>query len=629
MPIKLARATIVMLVACLLGFGCFPVAAQNYLTDLGQVSVLALNNNGQVLLPNAIYSNGTFSPLPSTIVGGAINDSGVVAGQSTPGSAICINGGCFAAYSGGVVTIYPVAGQSTGINDSDTIVGFNYGGQNLEIINGTVSGIIGTGKPWAINNSDQILMNSIPGDFSAVIDANGTTFTFQGQGLAINAGGTVAGTFAQAGVLFMPGTSGYQQVILPQATTVTTLNSINDGGLAVGQGEGGSNGHAFLYNGDGDVISDVNNFIAPSDPLKPYVTLVNGVGINNSGLVLAYGDDSRTGQQHAYLLQVPLIQVGPCCFVYDFPTTAVGTTSAPQTATFTNDGPSSVALGGVSSSASFNIQSNSCGASLAPSASCSVSIAFIPTAAGTASGNLTLLAAGLPLNVPESGTALLSVSIQASPNPVLAGTPFTVTWNATPGAACEVNGSMLPPAPPGWSDPLPSSGSKTFTSSIGPNEFIFGITCSANGDGSQSAFVTVNVNPTVGTVNFTASPTTVSSGQPITLTWTSQNQTLGCLGSGGGPSDGWNGAQLPANGSRTITEPLDVVTGQSETLTFSISCYSASGSGANASVKVVQLDSPAPASHGGGALDFSWLAFLTGLLTARQLRRMPRRTTKV
>jgi hypothetical protein len=72
-----------------------------------------------------------------------------------------------------------------------------------------------------------------------------------------------------------------------------------------------------------------------------------------------------------------------------------------------------------------------------------------------------------------------------------------------------------------------------------------------------------------------------------------------------------------------------VVTGESETLTFTINCDSTAGSSGSASVKVTQLDSPAPSSHGGGALDFSWLAFLSGLLTARQLRRMPCRTTKV
>jgi hypothetical protein len=644
-------------------FFCDWANAQNYLTDLGAVApTLAINNSGQVVLQSYLYSNGTLAPLPAGMCGVAINNNGDVAGVYVQGATTCGGLGVIALYGGGVLTQYSASGGVGGINDSGTIVGFDGGpdaNSEILIMNGAVSypadcNNVGEGQQyWAVNNAGEIVVNwdnpavnldQIYPPTSVGIFSQGTCTNIGfGWGNAINANGAVAGyqlnivpntqnqlgnTFVQYGAVFATGgTPSAGNLLL----NTLDLYGINASGFAVGYGnavlnpssEGTPSGsyHAFIYNG-GTPATDLNDFVLSTDPLKSYVTLQQARGINDSGLVVANGVDSRTNVQHAYLLQVPLVWVSPSQSL--FAITPVGSTSAPQTLTFTNYGAASVTLGGVSASAQFSVQNTTCGASLPPSATCSASVVYVPTTVVAPGGNVTLIAAGVPINAPVSSSAPL-VAIQASPNPVLAGTPFTVTWESTPGSACEVNGSMLPPAPPGWSDPLPSSGSKTFTSSIGPNEFIFGITCSANG-GSQSAFVTVNVHPTVGTVNLTASPTTVYSGQPITLTWTSQNQTQGCLGSGGGPSDGWNGAQLPANGSRAITEPLNVVTGQSEKLTFSISCYSASGSGANASVKVVQLDSPAPASHGGGAFDWLFEMFLFGMLGFQSHRRASRRT---
>jgi hypothetical protein len=50
-------------------------------------------------------------------------------------------------------------------------------------------------------------------------------------------------------------------------------------------------------------MQDVNELIDPADPLKPYVTLTRGDFINDRGDILAYGNDSRTGESGFYLLQ--------------------------------------------------------------------------------------------------------------------------------------------------------------------------------------------------------------------------------------------------------------------------------------------------------------------------------------
>jgi hypothetical protein len=75
-----------------------------------------------------------------------------------------------------------------------------------------------------------------------------------------------------------------------------------------------------------------------------------------------------------------------------FPSTTVYTASAAQTVTLTNSGTANLVLSSVASNSGlFNLTGGSCaaGASVAPGASCSVTLTFAPTAAGAAGGVLT------------------------------------------------------------------------------------------------------------------------------------------------------------------------------------------------------------------------------------------------
>ena len=85
-----------------------------------------------------------------------------------------------------------------------------------------------------------------------------------------------------------------------------------------------------------------------------------------------------------------------------FGTFQVGTASASQTFTFTNPAPITVPVSGVTASGPFEIQSNTCGTSIAAGASCNVASRFVPVAAGAASGTLALAA--------DSGIASASLS---------------------------------------------------------------------------------------------------------------------------------------------------------------------------------------------------------------------------
>jgi hypothetical protein len=73
-----------------------------------------------------------------------------------------------------------------------------------------------------------------------------------------------------------------------------------------------------------------------------------------------------------------------------FPAQAIGTTSSPVTVTLTNIGSAAMSLTGFSLSGSEFMLTNNCPATLAATASCTVSLTFAPATSGTHVGTLTL-----------------------------------------------------------------------------------------------------------------------------------------------------------------------------------------------------------------------------------------------
>jgi hypothetical protein len=89
----------------------------------------------------------------------------------------------------------------------------------------------------------------------------------------------------------------------------------------------------------------------------------------------------------------------------------VGSTSAAQSVTVKNPGTSAVSMSSVGVTGPFG-ESNNCGTSLAAGASCTVSVTFAPTAAGAATGTLSVnsSAPGSPLTVALSGTGVTATT---------------------------------------------------------------------------------------------------------------------------------------------------------------------------------------------------------------------------
>ena len=92
-----------------------------------------------------------------------------------------------------------------------------------------------------------------------------------------------------------------------------------------------------------------------------------------------------------------------------FGSVAVGNSSAARTVSLTNSGTATLTIQSIQATGAFT-QSNDCGSSLAASATCTISAVFTPTAAGAASGALTVTsnASGSPHAVTLSGTGVLA-----------------------------------------------------------------------------------------------------------------------------------------------------------------------------------------------------------------------------
>jgi Abnormal spindle-like microcephaly-assoc'd, ASPM-SPD-2-Hydin len=124
-----------------------------------------------------------------------------------------------------------------------------------------------------------------------------------------------------------------------------------------------------------------------------------------------------------------------------FSATIVGQTSSAQGVTLTNSGGMPLSSISPSVTGPFQVSSN-CGGQLAGNSSCSISVLFSPTAAGTQTGTLTVSDAIRTQTVALSGTGLQAPVISLSPPSLSFGTqqvgaassPLTLTVNNTGGA---------------------------------------------------------------------------------------------------------------------------------------------------------------------------------------------------
>ena len=196
-----------------------------------------------------------------------------------------------------------------------------------------------------------------------------------------------------------------------------------------------------------------------------------------------------------------------------FASQTVGTTSALQTETVTNTGPSTLNIASITTSGDFSMVST-CG-SLAVGASCGIDVKFTPTATGTRAGALTIAsnASGSPHTVALSG-----VGAAAPASPSVGLTPSTLTFAAQAvGTTSASQAVSLTNNGPGTLNigPIAASGDFGFSSSCGAT-LAAGSTCTIG-----VTFMPVAIGARTGSLsistNATGSPHTVAlsgTGQP-------------------------------------------------------------------------------------------------------------------
>jgi len=246
----------------------------------------------------------------------------------------------------------------------------------------------------------------------------------------------------------------------------------------------------LLVAGDADtgLTALENNNAALFSPILQYAAVAAtalAVGdLNNDGsidLVLAAAESNTI----AVLLQSPSVVLSSESL--SFGNVQVGG-SATQTITVANAGSAPLRIGSVNSSGGF-AQTNNCTAAIPAGGSCTVTVAFSPTAAGTQSGMLTIAdnAAGGPQTVSLSG----------------AGSTFTVLIGLFSNTL--IGGNSMPSNTVSLSSPAPTGG------------WTVSLSSSNQAVASVPATVAVAAGATASS-SFTVATTAVAANTPVTIT---------------------------------------------------------------------------------------------------------------
>lgn len=223
---------------------------------------------------------------------------------------------------------------------------------------------------------------------------------------------------------------------------------------------------------------------------------------------------------------LPIIKVAPD--VAQFAAQAIGTTSAPQDLTVRNIGTSTLTLGVISTVGPFT-QTNACPPTLAPNASCTVSVRYVPTGAGWQGGKLLVPgnSQGVPPLVALAGTGFVAVrAFSFTPASMSFGTvrldnssaAKALTITSTGNVPLDVSSLTFGGANPG---DFYISANGCAGASLNP-----GASCTAyvvfapTGIGARAATLTIASNSSGGSVGFPVSGTGSTGTKPPPGGWT-------------------------------------------------------------------------------------------------------------
>jgi Transmembrane protein 131-like N-terminal/Abnormal spindle-like microcephaly-assoc'd, ASPM-SPD-2-Hydin len=127
--------------------------------------------------------------------------------------------------------------------------------------------------------------------------------------------------------------------------------------------------------------------LAPKDNCQVSVTFTPTAAGSRSAAV-SITDNAPGSPQTVGLLGTTAVSLSP--FRLTFPSQYVGTSGSPQTVTLTNTATTALTITSVTASPADFAPHSSCGSSIAPGASCSISVVFEPTTSGARNGVVTV-----------------------------------------------------------------------------------------------------------------------------------------------------------------------------------------------------------------------------------------------
>jgi FG-GAP-like repeat/Abnormal spindle-like microcephaly-assoc'd, ASPM-SPD-2-Hydin len=400
------------------GDGKLDLAVANH--SAGTVSILLGNGNG-TFQNQMTYTAGTGA---QSIAVGDFNRDGkldlAVENGSGTISVLLGNGdGTFQAavnYTTGAGPSWVVTSDFNGDGKLDLATA-NYTAGTASILLGNGDGTFQTHVDYTVGSEPL---------FIAAADFNGDAkpdlaVTNSGSNTVSILLGNGDGTF-QAAANYATGTE-------PFGVAVGDLNGDGIPDLAVGN-ETSSTVSVLLGNGNGTFQAHVDT----------------AAGSGTGGIALAdFNGDGRldaatankTANTASVLLQSSTVSLSPASL--SFGNQILNTTSAPQTVTLSNTGSATLAITSIAitgaNSGEF-AQTNTCPATLAPAASCTVSVTFTPSMQGAQSASLSVSdnAPGSPQAVPLSGTGTGMPAVMLSP----ASLTFATQVEGTSSAAQNV-----------------------------------------------------------------------------------------------------------------------------------------------------------------------------------------------
>jgi hypothetical protein len=244
----------------------------------------------------------------------------------------------------------------------------------------------------------------------------------------------------------------------------------------------------------------------------------------------------------------PQVSLSPTSLT--FPAQQVGTSSSAQSVTLSNAGNAALSITSITVSGDFS-QTNTCGSSVAAGASCTLSVTFTPTAAGSRSGTLTITDNASP------ATQTVSLTGTGVATPVVSLSPASLTFPAQQVGTSSSAQSVT----------LSNTGNAalSITSITASGDFSQTNTCGSSVAAGASCTLSVTFKPTAtgtrtGVVTITDNA--VGSPQTVALTGTGEDFTFTA------PPGSSTSATVSPGGTATYTLSVGAVGGFNQNMTF-------------------------------------------------------------